>query len=224
MKKLMVFVFAGLMTLFVSASLFAGAMFQRQGTSTLGGGVASAAEIDEVPDQKFYPRPNPAVTQAGGSVSALPAIPLKPEAERLPPPFYAIAGVKGIAIRENGLDPSSRNANSRDENLDYMEVVDIIVILPERETFSRGILEGEDVSHWVGNLPAGLEARAHGLKKGANSIRIYISGTPTVTGRETVTVTIPGTYLTGGNERRFVSPTQEESQKAWEDSQTNQTN
>jgi hypothetical protein len=222
MKKLMVFVFAGLMTLFVSGSLFAGAMFQRQGASTQGGGVASAAEIDEVPDQKFYPQPNPAAKQAGGSVSALPAIPLKPEAERLPPPFYAIAGVKGIAIRETGLDPSSNS--SREQNLDYMEVVDIIVILPERESFSRGILEGDDVSHWVGNLPAGLEARAHGLKKGANSIRIYISGTPTVTGRETVTVTIPGTYLTWGVDRRFVSPTQEESQKAWEDSQTNQTN
>jgi hypothetical protein len=208
MKKLMVFVFAGLMMLFVSGSLFAGRMFQRSST-TQSRGPASAAEIAEVPEQEFYPRQNKAAIQAGGRVYALPATPLKPEAERLPPPVYAISGVRGAEIREGEGDDK--------------EAVDVVVALPERETFSRGILEGEDVSSWIENLPAGLEARAHGVKRGATVIKMYVSGTPTVTGRDIIRVTIPGTYLAGGSARQFVSPTQEASQKAWEDSQTSPT-
>jgi hypothetical protein len=99
-------------------------------------------------------------------------------------------------------------------------VVDIFVLLPTKETFSRGILEGEDVSSWIDNLPAGLEARAHGVKRGDSLIKIYVSGTPTVTGRELIRVTIPGTYLAGGSARQFVSPTEEESQRTWANSQT----
>jgi hypothetical protein len=205
MKKLMVLVFAGLMTLAAGGALFAGAIFQRGSSSQ--GRVADAAAVAEVADSDFYPRQNPAVTQAGGRVYALPATPLSPEAERLPPPVYAISGIKGVEISEG----------------ERGEAVDIIVNLPERETFSRGILEGEDVSAWIENLPAGLEARAHGVKRGASVIKMYVSGAPAVTGRELVRVTIPGTYLTGGNARQFVSPTQEASERAWADSQTGQT-
>jgi hypothetical protein len=207
MKKLMAFIFTGLMTLVVGNALFAGGIFQRSSTSQTRG-VADTAEVAEVADREFYPRQNPATVQAAGRVYALPATPLKPEAERLPPPFYAISGIRGMEISEGARG----------------EVVDIFVNLPERETFSRGILEGDDVSSWVENLPAGLEARAHGVKKGATVIKMYVSGTPTVTGREIIRVTIPGTYLTGGSARQFVSPTQEESETAWADSQTNQTN
>jgi hypothetical protein len=207
MKKLMAFVFTGLMMLAVGGTLFAGAIFQ-QGSSTQGRGVADVAAVAEVADREFSPRQNPATIQAGGRVYALPATPLRPEAERLPPPFYAISGIRGVEISEdvNG------------------EVVDIYVTLPERETFSRGILEGEDVSSWIENLPAGLEARAHGVKRGDTVIKMYVSGTPTVTGREIIRVTIPGTYLAGGNARQFVSPSEEESQRVWGTSQTSQTN
>jgi hypothetical protein len=198
----MVFVFAGLMMLIVSGALFAAGGRQR-GSATQGR-VADDAAVEEVLDREFFPRPHHRITQAGGNVYALPATPLKPEDELLPPPVYAISGVKGVAISE-GEDG---------------EAVDIFVSLPERETFSRGIREGEDVSSWIENLPAGLEARAHGVKKGASVIKIYVSGTPTVTGRELIRVTIPGTYLTGGSARQFVSPTEEASQKTWEDSQT----
>jgi hypothetical protein len=97
--------------------------------------------------------------------------------------------------------------------------VDIVVELPGKETFSRGILEGENVSDWIPNLPAGLEARAHKVKTGDSSIKIYISGTPSVTARERVRVTIPGTYLAGGASRQFVSPTEEESFDAWKETQ-----
>jgi hypothetical protein len=205
MKKLIIFGFAGLMLLSAGGTAFASAIFQ-QGSSSQGR-VADAAEVAEVADREFSPRRNPAVVQAGGNIFALPATPLEPEAARLPPPFYAISGVRGVEISE-GEDG---------------EAVDIIVNLPERESFSRGILEGDDVSSWIENLPAGLEARAHGVKRNDKVIKIYVSGIPTVTGREIVRVTIPGTYLTGGNARQFVSPSQEESQQAWEDSQTNPT-
>jgi hypothetical protein len=205
MKKLMAFVFLGLMTLAGGGALFASAIFQ-QGSTTQSR-VADAAEVAEVANNDFYPRRNPAVAQAGGRVYALPATPLKPEAERLPPPVYAISGVRGIEISEG----------------ERGEVVDVIVNLPERETFSRGILEGADVSSWIENLPAGLEARAHGVKRGATVIKMYVSGTPTVTGREIIRVTIPGTYLAGGTARQFVSPTREQSEQAWEESQTTPT-
>jgi hypothetical protein len=166
--------------------------------------VADVADVAEVQDIEYLPRRNPGVQRAGGSIYALPATALTPEEERLPPPVYAIAGVKGVEIHEDR----------------PLEAVDIIVELPEKETFSRGILEGEDVSDWIPNLPKGLEAKAHGVRKGANSIKIYISGTPTVTARELVRVNIPGTYLTGGTSRQFVSPTEEESFDSWQKSQT----
>jgi hypothetical protein len=202
MKKPMVLVFTGLMMLFVSGALFAGGIIQRR--STTQSRVADAVDVAEVADIEFFPRRNPSVIQASGNVYALPATPLKPEAERLPPPAYAISGVRGVELSEG----------------EYGEVVDIFVRLPARESFSRGILEGEDVSSWIDNLPAGLEARAHGVKRGDSIIMIYVSGTPTVTGRELIRVTIPGTYLVGGSARQFVSPTEEESQRTWADTQT----
>jgi hypothetical protein len=185
----MVFVCTGFIA---SGTLFAGGAFQwgsaaqdRAADTAEVGVAAEVAEVAEVADTEFFPRQNPAVIRAGGSVSA-------------------ISGIRGVEINEDARG----------------EAVDIVVNLPQGETFSRGILEGEDVSAWIENLPAGLEARSHGLKRGATIIRMYISGVPTVTGREAIRVTIPGTYLTGGNARQFVSPTEEASQKAWADSQT----
>jgi hypothetical protein len=201
-KTLFVFVWLGMTALCGGGLLFAGGIMGREKASQAK--VAEVADVAEVQETEYLPRRNPGVQVAGGNVYALPATPLNPEAERLPPPVYAISGVKGIEIHESR----------------PLEVVDIFVILPEKETFSRGILEGEDVSGWIPNLPDGLEARAHGIKKGAAFIKIYISGTPTVTARELVRVNIPGTYLTSGTSRQFVSPTEEESFDSWQKSQT----
>jgi hypothetical protein len=165
--------------------------------------VADLADLAEVKEEDYTPRQNPGVGRASGSVYALPGEPLRPDPERLPPPVYAISGVKGVEISETS--PLA---------------VDIIVNLPEKEAFSRGILEGEDVSGWIENLPPGLEARARGVKKGARAINIFISGTPERTAREQVRVSIPGTYLAGGKARQFVSPTEEESFDSWKKSQT----
>jgi hypothetical protein len=205
MKKTVVFVFVGLVIACLPA-FAGGAVDLIRGRDGAAGqsGVAEVADVAEVPERVYIPRQNPAVQRASGDVYALPANPLKPEAERLPPPVYAISGVKGQEIRE-GVP---------------WEVVDIVIDLPEKDAFSRGILEGEDVSNWISNLPEGLEARAHGIKKGETSIRIYISGTPAVTKREIIQVNIPGTYLTSGNSRDFVSPTEEESFASWEAGQT----
>lgn len=204
MKKTLMFVFVwlALTAAFGGGAVFASGMFGKETASQ--SGVADVADVAEVPDSDYLPRLNPSVRRASGSVYALPAGPLSPEAERLPPPVYAIAGIRGEEIRESG----------------PLEAVDIIVNLPEKESFSRGILEGQDVSDWIQNLPPGLEARAHGVKKGARTISIYVSGTPLVTMRERVSVNIPGTYLTGGNPRLFVSPTEQESLESWEKSQT----
>lgn len=201
-KTLFVFIWLTMTVLWGGSLLFAGGVldFGKSGQSR----VSEVADLAEVAETDYLPRQNPHVQRASSSVYALPATPLKPEAERLPPPVYAIAGVKGIEIQEGN----------------PLEAVDIIVDLPERDTFSRGILEGEDVSDWIQNLPGGLEARAHGVKKGATSIKIYITGTPTVTGRELVRVSIPGTYLKGGNARQFVSPTEQESFDSWQKTQT----
>jgi len=176
------------------------------GRQSIGGqsNVAEAAAIAEVQDSDYEPRRNPAAGRASSTVYALPAIPLKPEAERLPTPVYAISGIRGREIQESN----------------PWEVVDIWVELPANESFSRGIVEGEDKSDWIVNLPAGLEGRVHGIKKGATSIHIYVSGTPTVTAREEIKVKIPGTYLTGGVDLQFISPNEVESLSAWEASQT----
>jgi hypothetical protein len=199
MKKTVLLVFVGLLIACLPA--FAGGMIDRSGGESTGqSGTADVADVAEVPVREYVPRQNPSVQRASGQVSALPADPLSPEPERLPPPVYAISGVKGQEIREGA----------------PWEVVDIVIDLPERETFSRGLLEGEDVSNWIPNLPSGLEARAHNTKKSATSIKIYISGTPDVTIRATISVNIPGTYLTGGTDRRFVSPTEEDSFTAWQ--------
>jgi hypothetical protein len=203
MKKIWLFVILGLT--FAGLPLFAGGIFDGLGGGTTAqSGVMEAAAVAEMPTEYPPPRQRQDLKQADGWVYALPATPLKPEPERLPPPVYAISGVRGQEIMEDS----------------PLEAVDINVILPEKETFSRGILEGEDVSNWIVNLPRGLEARAHGTKRGATSIKIYISGTPEVTMREVIRVTIPGTYLTGGSARSFVSPGEEESNRAWEASQT----
>jgi hypothetical protein len=168
--------------------------------------VTETAEVAEVQDITYDLGRNPAAGRASTEVYALPALPLKPEAERLPTPVYAISGVKNQAIQESS----------------PWEVVDIVVILPAKETFSRGLVEGADVSNWILNLPAGLEGRAHNVKRGATSIRIYVAGTPSVTAREEIKVRIPGTYLSGGTDLQFVSPTETESISAWEASQTAQ--
>jgi hypothetical protein len=165
---------------------------------------AEAAEVAEVKESNFVPSRNPAAGRATSTVYATPAEALKPEVERLHPPVYAISGVRNQEVREDSL----------------WEVVDIVVELPARETFSRGLLEGEDVSDWILNLPAGLEGRAHNVKKGATSIRIYVAGTPTATARKEIKVKIPGSYLAGRADIQFVSPTETESIRVWEASQT----
>jgi hypothetical protein len=114
---------------------------------------------------------------------------------------YAISGVKGLEIRDK-------------------ERVDLVVVLPEPDKFIKGLIEGEDVSNWVGNLPPGLEALAHRVKINDKSIRIYITGIPSVTSRDTVTVNIPSEYLLNRQARKFISPTEEESQEAFERKQT----
>jgi hypothetical protein len=207
MKRIMLFVSLGLAMSCILA--FAGcATFsarERDGAAASDQKrVAEVGDVAEVAEIEHLPRRNPSVQRASGEVYALPATQLKPEAERLPPPVYAISGVRGQEIQEGN----------------PWEVVDIVIDLPAQETFSRGILEGEDVSSWIRNPPDGLEARAHGIKKGAASIRIYISGTPAVTMREVIRVNIPGTYLTSGSARDFVSPTEEASFKSWEAGQT----
>jgi hypothetical protein len=221
MKKMQLFVFLGL-TL-AGLPLFAGGIMEGLGgrRSTGQSGVAGASQAQAVAEMpsldKYGPpqaRENP--QRAGSEVYAWAATPLAPEPERLPPPVVAIVGVKG---REIGKYIVGGEYPEKDFSA---EVVDVIVELQEKETFSRGILEGEDVSSWIDNLPRGLEARAHGIKKGATSIKIHISGTPEVTMRELIRVTIPGTYLTGGSARTFVSPTEEESFSSWEASQTQQ--
>ena len=223
MKKMQLFVFLGL-TL-AGLPLFAGGIMDGLGgksgaSQSEGAGAPSQAEaVAEMPPLDWYnppqPRENP--QRAGSNVYAWAATPLSPEAERLPPPVVAISGVRGREIGKYivGGDYPEKDFSS--------EIVDVIVDLTEvKDSFSRGILEGEDVSNWIQNLPKGLEARAHGLKKGATSIKIYISGTPEETRRELIRVTIPGTYLTGGSARTFVSPTEEESFTSWEASQTQQ--
>jgi hypothetical protein len=203
MKKTVLFVFVWLTAIALSGGglLFAGGAASREkaGQSQ----VVDVADVAEVQESDYLPRQNPNVKRASGNVYALPADSLNPEAERLPPPVYAISGVKNIEVHEDS----------------FWEVVDIIITLPEKESFSRGILEGEDISDWIQNLPPGLEARAHGIKKGAKTIKIYVSGTPTITIREVVRVTIPGTYLTGGKDRPFVSPTEQESFDSWKKTQ-----
>ncbi|MDR1588111.1 MAG: hypothetical protein LBS57_11695 [Treponema sp.] len=204
MKKTMLFVFAGLVIACLPAFALGSRDSDRERDIAEQKQVAEVADVAAVEDIDYMPRQNPGVQRASGSIYALPASPLAPEAERLPPPVYAISGVRGQEIQEGN----------------PWEVVDIVITLPEKETFSRGILEGEDVSNWIRNLPEGLEARAHGIKKGATSVKIYISGTPAVTVREVVRVSIPGTYLASGSSRDFISPTEEESFKSWEASQT----
>jgi hypothetical protein len=175
--------------------------------------VAEVGDLAEVPDIQIPPRPNPAnqsaeVVLEKGGVYAVPASALKPESERLPPPVYAISGVKDQEISENN----------------PWEVVDVVVLLPKEESFSKGILEGYEVNDWIINLPPGLEARAHGVKKGATKVSIYISGTPEKTGRDYIKVNIPGDYLQGGAARQFLSPTEEDSLSAWEEQQTQSKN
>jgi hypothetical protein len=203
MKKtlLSIFVWLALTMAYGGGSLFAGGILNRGKTSQ--DRVVDVVNVAEVMDQDYPIRQNPNIKVAGGSVYALPAEPLSPAPERLPPPVYAIAGVKDVELEEGS-----------------PLIVDIVVILPEKESFSRGILDGADVSGWIENLPEGLEARAHGVKKGAKSIKLYVAGTPTVTAREVVRVNIPGTYLTGGTNRRFVSPTEQESFETWQKGQT----
>jgi hypothetical protein len=215
MKKKVFFVFAGL--IMISVSVFGSGLTESR--SRTGGsnrrGVSEGEDLAEVPDIEYIPRQNPLVGRAGvvrpedlrtkGDVYALPATALKPEAERLPPPVYAISGVKGQEINEH--DP-------------WWEVVDIVVVLPEKEKFAKGLIEGHEVNDWILNLPKGLEAKVHRIKKGATTVKMYISGIPEETMRDTIRVTIPGEFLEGGRNREFASPTEIDSRKAWEDIQT----
>jgi hypothetical protein len=100
------------------------------------------------------------------------------------------------------------------------ERVDIVVNLPETDKFAKGLIEGEDVSKWIDNLPQGLVALAHGVKVNDTVIKIYITGTPVVTSRGAVRVTIPGSYLESGGARQFISPSEEDTWRAFEASQT----
>jgi hypothetical protein len=165
---------------------------------------ADVGDIAEVEDWDVSQdlRRNPNTEKAQGYVYAEPAAALK-EAPlpTLPPPVYAISGVKGLEIRDS-------------------ERVDLVVVLPEPDRFARGLIEGEDVSNWVENLPQGLEALAHRVKVNDKSMRIYITGTPAVSSRGSVIVNIPGVYLESSQTRRFVSPTEEATQRVFEKSQT----
>jgi hypothetical protein len=220
MKKMWLFVFLGLtvagLPLFGggAADMFGGKKGGQQGAGA--GGPAEAAAVAEMPPLDSYSPPSPrqGLQRAGSNVYVWTADPLKPVDEKLPPPVYAISGVKGREIGKYIVGGEYKEKDFLDE------VVDVVVILPEKESFSQGILEGTDVSDWIQNLPKGLEARAHGIKKGATSIKIYISGTPEVTMREVIRVTIPGTWLTGGSARSFDSPTEEDSYNSWVASQT----
>jgi hypothetical protein len=215
MKKELFFVFAGL--IMISFSVFGSGLSDSRSRSSGSNrrAVSEGEDLAEVPDIDYIPRQNPLVQRAGvirpedlrakGDVYALPATALKPEEERLPPPVYAISGVKGQEINEN--DP-------------WWEVVDIVVVLPEREKFSKGLIEGHEVNEWILNLPKGLEAKVHRIKKGATTVKIYISGIPEETMRDTIRVTIPGEFLESGQNREFASPTESDSRKAWEDIQT----
>jgi hypothetical protein len=215
MRKVEPYVFRGLIMVCLLIVGCAGLSFGLGGRESGGGqdGVtraaevaraARAADVPEVEDIDYVPRRNPAAARATSPVYALPAVPLKPEAERLPPPVYAISGIKGQEISEST----------------PWEVVDIRVDLPSGEAFLWGLVEGVDVSTWILNLPAGLEGRAHGVKKGDTSILIYVAGTPVVTARGEIRVRIPGNYLAGGADLLFISPSEAESRSVWEANQT----
>jgi hypothetical protein len=167
--------------------------------------VANAADILEVEDRDISPdlRRNPKTGRAMGDVWAEPAAPIAEgnETERLPLPVYAVSGVKGQEIL-----PGER--------------VDIVVRLPDSEKFVKGLIEGENVSEWIENLPPGLTALARGVRVNDTAIRIYITGKPAVTGHTMVRVNIPESYLAGGIARQFRSPTEEENIRAFEASQT----
>jgi hypothetical protein len=205
MKKIWWFAFFGLMV--AGLPLFAGGTLDSFGAKSASGEVevVEAAEVAEMPTEYPPPRRRQGLNQAAGQVYAAPVeVRLESEAEQLPPPAYAISGVRGQQILEG----------------DPMEAVDIIVELPERVSFAVGFPAGRDVSDWITNLPKGLEARAYRTKRGDTKVKIYVSGTPEVTMREAIRVTVPGTYLSDGNARSFVSPTESESVQAWEAGQT----
>jgi hypothetical protein len=201
MKKALFLVAAGLTML--SVSTFGAGLFERRSGET------DQAWVAEVPEGDIEARFNPAVAgrRAEGNPYALLATDFSPATEKLPPPYYAISGVKGQEI----LEPVGGKAR---------EAVDIVVDLPQNESFVRGLIEGTDVSSWIVNLPRGLEARAHALRRNAKSIRIYVSGTPEVTARAIVSVNIPGNYLKGGVDLRYDSPSADESYNSWREKQT----
>jgi hypothetical protein len=215
MKKELFFVLVGLSMISFSVFGLGSSDSRGQLSGSNRRSVSEGADLAEVPETDYTPRQNPLVQRAGvvraedlkakGDVYALPATALKPEVERLPPPVYAISGVKGQEINENH---------------PWWEVVDIVVDLPGGEKFSRGLIEGHDISDWILNLPKGLEAKAHRIKKGAVTAKIYISGTPEETMRDTIRVTIPGDFLESGLNREFASPTESDSRQAWEEIQT----
>ena len=152
-----------------------------------------------------YPENKRVNTQIGTAQGAVYAQPAKSRVEdgarELPPPVYAISGVKNQEIHE------------------IWENVDIVLILPEKDSFNRRIPGGTDVIGWIQNDLHGLEARIHEVKKGAKNARIYISGKSTQTMRETIRVLVPAEFLKSGQPRQFTSPSEEETLKAWNEQQ-----
>jgi hypothetical protein len=198
MRQVEAYVFRRLLLVGILIVGCAGLSFGGGGVDRTGGG----ATIPEVVDKEYPLNRYPGATRASTDVYALPAASLSPVQDQLPPPVFAVSGVKNQEIKE------------------LWEIVDVWVVLRDKVTFARGLVEGTQVNDWIPNLPAGLVARVHNVKKKATSVRIYIDGTPTETARREIQVVIPGTYLSSGASQEFFSPNEDESRRAWEESQT----
>ncbi|MDR0841398.1 MAG: hypothetical protein LBN26_08480 [Christensenellaceae bacterium] len=72
-----------------------------------------------------------------------------------------------------------------------------IYIALTNATLDPGLLVGANAASWFSNLPAGMTAIVSGVDGGA-TIRISLSGTPTVASLAAFDITIPGSALTSG--------------------------
>jgi hypothetical protein len=118
-----------------------------------------------------------------GDVQVLAPTQLKPGQVLLPDVYNAIVGNKNYEIFPK----------------------DVYVKLPEGVTFNAAIVEAEDVTDWITNLPAGLIGQVHAVKAGAKEVKIYVSGKPTETKKDAVMVTIPGAFLSSGQSTSLAS-------------------